>query len=210
MTIFEKPLPPTPVLETPRLVLRPLVPADAPVIQRRFPRWEIVRYLNPNVPWPYPEDGAIRFIEICQGEMARGEKHHWSIRLKDGPDEPIGGIDLWPDDGQSRDMRGFWLDPEFQGRGLMTEAADRVTDYAFRDLDWPHLWVSNDELNRPSARVKERQGARLVGFEPCRSVSGEGRRMVWLIEREAYFKARATAKTSATSPSETPTNQACI
>ena len=92
----------------------------------------------------------------------------------------------------------------------MTEAADRVTDYAFRDLDWPHLWVSNDDRNLPSARVKERQGTRLVGFEPFRSVSGEGRRMVWLIERDAYFKARATTKTSATNPSETPTNQACI
>jgi RimJ/RimL family protein N-acetyltransferase len=67
MTIFENPLPPTPVLKTQRLILRPLVPADAPAIQRRFPRWEIVRYLNPRVPWPYPDDGAIRFIETCQG-----------------------------------------------------------------------------------------------------------------------------------------------
>ena len=62
MTIVNKPLPPTPVLETARLLLRPLVPADAPAIQRRFPRWEIVRWLNPRVPWPYPEDGAVRFI----------------------------------------------------------------------------------------------------------------------------------------------------
>ena len=191
MTIVEKPLPPTPVLETERLILRPLVPADAPIIQRRFPRWEIVRYLDPSVPWPYPADGAIRFIEICQGEMARGEKHHWAIRLKDGPDELIGSINLWPDDGKSRDMRGFWLDPAFQGRGLVTEAADRVTDYAFRGLEWPHLWVSNDERNHASARVKERQGARLVGFEPFRSVSGDGRRMVWLIERKAWL-ARST------------------
>jgi ribosomal-protein-alanine N-acetyltransferase len=190
MTIFEKPLPPTPVLETRRLTLRPLVPADAPVIQRRFPRWEIARYLNPRVPWPYPDDAAIRFIETCQGEMARGEKHHWSIRLKDGPDELIGSINLWPGDGQSRDMRGFWLDPAFQGRGLMTEAADRVTDYALRELDWPHLWVSNDELNRASARVKEKQGARLVGFEASRCIEGEGRRMVWLIEREAWLARR--------------------
>ena len=56
-------------------------------------------------------------------------------------------------------MRGFWLDPEFQGRGLMTEAADRVTDYAFRDLDWPHLWVSNDEPTAPP-RASRRGRAR--------------------------------------------------
>ena len=191
MTIFERPLPPPPALETQRLVLHPLTLDDAPSIQRRFPRWDVVRHLSPRVPWPYPADGAVRFIELCLVEMARGEKHHWSIRLKDGPDELIGCINLWPDDGKSRDMRGFWLDPEFQGRGLMTEAANRVTDYAFGDLNWPHLWVSNAEPNRASARIKEKQGARLVGFEPFRSVEGEGRRMVWLIEREAWLARHA-------------------
>lgn len=187
MTIFDRPLPPTPVLETWRLLLRPLVEADGPALQQRFPRWEVVRHLNPRVPWPYPSDGAARFIAVCLEEMAQGQKHHWAIRLKDRPDELIGCIDLWPDDGKSRDMRGFWLDPEFQRRGLMTEAADRVTDYAFEELGWPHLWVSNAEPNRASARIKEKQGARLVGFEPFRSVEGEGRRMVWRIDREAWL-----------------------
>jgi ribosomal-protein-alanine N-acetyltransferase len=187
MTNIDKALPPTPVLETQRLILRPLAPSDAPTLQRRFPRWEIVRHLNGRIPWPYPSDGAEHFIAIAQEEMARGEKHHWAIRLKDGPDELIGCIDLWPDDGKSREMRGFWLDPAFQRRGLMTEAADRVTDYAFGKLGWPHLWVSNAELNLASARIKEKQGARLVGVEPFRFVEGESRRMVWLIEREAWL-----------------------
>jgi ribosomal-protein-alanine N-acetyltransferase len=193
MSLFDTPLPPTPVLETRHLILRPLAPTDGPTLQRRFPHWEIVRHLNPRIPWPYPSDGAARFIEQAQGEMARGEKHHWAIRLKGGPDELIGCIDLWPDDGKSRDMRGFWLDPEFQGRGLMTEAADRVTDHAFDSLDWPYLWVSNAEANHASARVKEKQGARLVGFEPARFVAGDGRRMVWLIERDAWLSRRRDA-----------------
>ena len=124
-------------------------------------------------------------------ELASHPEFHWSIRLKDGPDGLIGCIDLWPDDGKSRDMRGFWLDPEFQGCGLSTEAAGRVTYYAFTDLGWPHLWVSNAEANLASARIKEKQGARLVGFEPSRFVEGESRRMAWLIEREAWSPRRA-------------------
>ena len=94
--------------------------------------------------------------------MARGEKSHWAIVPKGGPDELIGRIDLWPDDGVSRDQRGFWLDPAFQGRGLMTEAAERVTEFAFVELGWPHLWLSNAEDNVASGRIKEKQGARLV------------------------------------------------
>ncbi len=185
------PLPPTPTLETPRLLLKPLAPEDASVLQRRFPHWDIVRYLSARVPWPYPDDGARSYIALCQDEMAQGRKHHWAIWPKAGPDELIGCIDLWPDDGESRDMRGFWLDPAFQGRGLMTEAAERVTEYAFRDLGWPHLWLSNAEENAASARIKEKQGARLVDRETVRYVGGEGLRMVWLLERMAWLARQA-------------------
>ena len=121
---------------------------DAPVIQRRFPQWEIVRFLNGNhVPWPYPADGAASHVAQCLEEMVRGEKLYWSIALKSAPDGPIGRIELRPDDGKSRDMRGFWLDPEHHGKGFMTEAAERVTGFAFVELGWPHLWLSNDTRN---------------------------------------------------------------
>ena len=50
---------PTPALCTERLLLRPLELADADAIQQLFPQWEVVRYLNALVPWPYPADGAL-------------------------------------------------------------------------------------------------------------------------------------------------------
>jgi [ribosomal protein S5]-alanine N-acetyltransferase len=93
----------------------------------------------------------------------------------------------WPDDGVSRDQRGFWLDPEFQGRGLMTEAAERVTAFAFIELGWPHLWLSNAEANGASGRIKEKQGAQLIDRMPFRFVDGEGTRMVWLLRREDWL-----------------------
>jgi len=47
-----------PSLETRRLLLRPLQPADADQLQQLYPHWEIVKYLNDKVPWPSPADGA--------------------------------------------------------------------------------------------------------------------------------------------------------
>jgi len=182
-----RPMPPTPVLETPRLVLRPVRSKDAPVIQRRFPRWEIVRWLNARVPWPYPPDGAASYVAACLAEMARGEKSHWAIVPKSGPADLIGMIDLWPDDGATRDQRGFWLDPDFQGQGLMTEAAGRVTQYAFEDLGWPHLWLTNAQDNHPSRRLKERQGARLVDLLIGDHVGGRGTKMIWQLRREDWL-----------------------
>jgi [ribosomal protein S5]-alanine N-acetyltransferase len=182
-------MPPCPTLETARLRLVPVAMADAPAIQRRFPRWEIVRYLGAEVPWPYPEGGAAAFIASQVARNAAGEKNAWSIRLRGGPDEAIGLIDLWPPDA-NRDSRGFWLDPEFQNRGLMTEAADRVTDYAFRDLGWPYLWLGNAKPNERSARVKERQGATLIDETPHRFVCGEEIRQTWRLEAVDWLARR--------------------
>src|SRR5262245_56833363 len=47
----------TPILETARLILRPPRMDDAPAVQKRFGRWEIVQHLLNTVPWPYPDDG---------------------------------------------------------------------------------------------------------------------------------------------------------
>ncbi|HWF75797.1 MAG TPA: GNAT family N-acetyltransferase [Caulobacteraceae bacterium] len=186
-------MPPTPVLETPRLILRPPRESDTPVVQRRFPQWEIVRYLHNGVPWPYPADGAATAMAQTFAEMARGEKSVWSIALKDGPDELIGRIDLWADDGVRRDQRGFWLDPQFWGRGLMTEAADRVTDYALVELGWPQLWLSNAEINVASHRVKEKQGATIIERTPRKYVYGDGIKVTWLLTREAWLAHRRAA-----------------
>ena len=180
-------MPPTPVLKTPRLILRPVRTKDVPVIQLRFPKWEIVRWLDAKVPWPYPADGAATFVAACLQEMARGEKSHWAIVPRSGPADLIGLIDLWPDDGVSRNQRGFWLDPQFQRQGLTTEAAERVTAYAFIELGWPHLWLSNAEGNHASRRIKEQQGARLVEMMMGHFVGGNASRMVWLLAREDWL-----------------------
>lgn len=180
-------MPPPAVLETPRLVLRPVRTKDAPVIQRRFPHWEIVRALSAVVPWPYPADGAATFIAQCLIDHEAGAKNHWVIIPKKGPAEAIGGIDLWPDDGKSRDMRGFWLDPAFQRRGLMTEAADAVTAYAFKELRWPRLWLCNAQDNLASRRIKEKQGARLVDLIIRRLVAGDMPVMVWELPRKEWL-----------------------
>ena len=181
-------MPPAPVLQTPRLVLRPLRTKDAPVIQRRFPKWEIVRWLDAgNVPWPYPPDGAATYVAMALGEMARGAKAHWALVPRKGTADLIGVISLWPDDGSGRGQRGFWLDPDFQGRGLMSEAADAVTDYAFRRLGWPSLCLTNAQGNQASRRIKEKQGARLVDMRISHCVEGKVTQMVWHLAQEDWL-----------------------
>ena len=184
------PLPPTPVLETARLILRPLEARDTEAIQRIFPQWDVVRHLLAKVPWPYPPDGAATNMADCLERRAKGEQLFWAITLKGGDDVLRGRIDLRPDDG-SREMRGFWLDPELQGRGLMTEAAEAVTAYAFETLHWPEIWVTNAASNLGSHRIKEKQGFELMEVVDGEFVSGPDRREVWRLTRERWL-ARAS------------------
>lgn len=180
------PLPPTPVLETARLILRPIEARDIPAVQRIFPQWEVVRWLHAGVPWPYPDDGAARNMTQCLEQRAKGERAFWALTLKGGDDTLVGRIDLWPFDGEKRDMRGFWLDPALHGQGLMTEAAEAVTAYAFEVLGWPFLYLTNAVANRASGRVKEKQGAELVAIEARDYVGGPAEGQVWRLDREAW------------------------
>ena len=185
-------MPETPRLETRRLILRPVVESDIDANRRRFPQWDVVKYLSDSVPWPVPDSEFEVAMADTLAKMARRERCTWAITLKGGDDDQIGRLDLWADDGVSRDQRGFWLDPAFWGQGLMTEAADRVTDFALVELGWPHLWLNNAEANVASHRVKEKQGAQIIERTPRRYVYGDGVRVVWLLTREAWL-ARTTA-----------------
>jgi RimJ/RimL family protein N-acetyltransferase len=173
-----------PILETARLILRPLELADAPVVQELFPHWDIVRYMNAKIPWPYPADGALQFIrDVALPAMERGEQWVWAIRLKGGPSHLIGVINLSADKNENR---GFWLGLPWQGQGLMTEACEAVSGFWFTRLGRDRLRVSKAAENAASRRVSEKQGARLIGIEERDYVSGRLAAEVWELTREEW------------------------
>ena len=173
-----------PTITTSRLILRPLELSDADAVQDLFPRWEIVRFLASEIPWPYPADGALTFIrDVALPAMQQGEAWHWSIRLKTAPDRLIGMIGLMDKPGNNR---SFWLDPASQGRGLMSEASTAVTDYWFETLGRPVLRVPKAVANVWSRRISERSGMRLIGIEDHDFVSGRLPTEIWEITREEW------------------------
>lgn len=169
----------TPALETPRLLLPPLALEDAEPIQRLFPQWEIVRYLNAVVPWPFPEGAALTHIrDHALPAMDRGEEWHWTLRPRQDPGQLIGRIHLAR--GESNN-RGFWIVPEWQGLGLMTEAVAAVTDYWFDVLGFPVLRAPKAIANIGSRRISEKTGMRCVGTIEGDYVSGRIPGEVWEI-----------------------------
>jgi RimJ/RimL family protein N-acetyltransferase len=179
----------TPQLETERLILRPLQLADAETTQRLFPHWEVVKFLASQVPWPYPEDGALAYYrEMALPAMELGEEWHWSLRLKEDPDHLIGCIALMKAENNNR---GFWLGLPWQGRGYMSEAANRVTDYWFEELGFPVLRAPKAVLNEASRRISERSGMRVAARFTKSYVSGELESELWEITAEEWRARRA-------------------
>lgn len=181
----------TPTLETARLLLRPIELGDAGQIQAIFPQWEIVKYLANKVPWPYPPDGAYTFLrDTALPAIERGDEWLWTIRRKEEPGAIIGVISLSK---KSHDEnRGFWIAPRWQGRRLMTEACDAVTDYWFETLQFPVLRAPKAIANEASRRISDNQGMRIIATGDRDYVSGRLPSETWEITAEEW---RARKKT---------------
>jgi [ribosomal protein S5]-alanine N-acetyltransferase len=175
----------TPVLETPSLVLHPLQLSDAAQVQPLFARWEIVKQLNAKVPWPFPEDGvSVFYRDSALPAVERGEEWHWTLRFKDDADQKIIGSISLRRDGDNN--RGFWIAQEFQGRGLMTEAAAAVTRFWFEDLNQPILRVKKARENAASRAISLSQGMQCVGETEDDYVSGRLPTELWELRAEYW------------------------
>jgi [ribosomal protein S5]-alanine N-acetyltransferase len=184
-------LPMTPIFETKRLTLRPVTLDDAPATQRLFPQWEIVRNLGHNIPWPYPEDGALQFYrDVALPAMERGEQWLWAIRLKQGPSHLVGciGLNIVRDNN-----RGFWVGLPWQGRGIMQEACETVTDFWFNGLGRDKLRVAKSVGNIASRRITEKEGSRLVAIEDRVFRMGATQAEIWEMTKEEWNARRRNA-----------------
>jgi ribosomal-protein-alanine N-acetyltransferase len=179
----------TPTLQTKRLWLRPLQLSDADQVQQIFPHWEIVRYLNRVVPWPYPPDGAHTFYrDVVLPGVARVERWDWTLRLRVAPEQVVGSISLMLGENENR---GFWIGLPWQGQGLTSEACDAVTDYWFDVLKSSRLRVPKAVANTASSRISVRQGMRVVAREERNLVCGRLPCEIWEITAEEW-RARRT------------------
>ena len=180
-----------PMFETRRLTLRPITLDDAPATQWLFPHWEIVRFLGHNIPWPYPEDGALQFYrDTALPAIERGEQWIWGIRLKEGPSHLIGCVSL----NLMRDNnRGFWVGLPWQGKGIMSEASEVVTEFWFNALGREKLRVAKAVGNIASRRITEKQGAHLVSVENRVFRMGLTKAEIWEITRDEWNTRRYRA-----------------
>jgi RimJ/RimL family protein N-acetyltransferase len=140
---------------TPRLLLRPGFPEDAPALASAIADQAIVMNLA-TAPWPYSIRDAEAFLASPRDPILPS-----LLILERGPAAPqlVGACGLGRRPSGSVEM-GYWIAKAFWGRGYATEACTALLEIA-RTLRLPSLEGSHFIDNPASARVLEK-----LGFEP--------------------------------------------
>lgn len=143
-------------LHTPRLLLRPLAPADSDALfaMRSDPR--VQRY-GSHAPWT-ERAIAVAYIERNVQAMAEGAHAQFAIeRREDG--RVVGTCTLYRLDAQSRRADcGYVLLPAEWGKGYATEAMSALLDWGFEALALHRVEADIDPRNTASAKLLERLG----------------------------------------------------
>lgn len=149
----------TPVLETPRLILRPFAPGDWDAFDTMLSDPETVRYMHFAT---LTRDQRRDWFEWCiaNARQPDADAINWAITRRDTGDA-IGWFGIGTsDDADVVGERGFGylLARAAWNRGYMTEALRAVLAYEFGTRGAPKLRATCDIANPASARVMEKAG----------------------------------------------------
>lgn len=141
---------------TPRLLLRPGFPEDAPALAQTIGEESIVRNLS-TAPWPCDVRDAEAFLASLRDPVLPS---FLIFERTNGAPNLVGSCGLGRRPSGAVEL-GYWIARAYWSRGFATEAAGALIDIA-RMLGLEQLEGSHFVDNPASARVLEK-----LGFEPA-------------------------------------------
>jgi RimJ/RimL family protein N-acetyltransferase len=138
---------------TDRLVLRPFAPADALEVHRYVSDRDVAA-TTASIPHPYPDGGALAWIELQAQAAARGESVVFAVTV--APHGVVGAIGLRLEAPHAKAELGYWIGKPHWRRGYATEAAQAVVRFGFEELHLERIHARFMAGNRASGRVLEK------------------------------------------------------
>ena len=153
---------------TPRLLLRPGFPEDAPALAMAIGDRAIVRNLAV-VPWPYTLRDAEAYLASPRDPVLPSLL---IFERTGGAPELVGSCGLGRRPSGAVEM-GYWIARDRWGRGIATEACSALVDIA-RTLGLASLEASHFLDNSASGRVLEKLGFHPLGIVAPRMSCARG------------------------------------
>jgi len=145
---------PFPILTTERLTLRQLIISDDQEIFTLRSDGEINKYLDRQL--SNTIDDARNFINKISEHVNKNDSIYWAITFSDRK-QLVGTICLFGFSDESRSCEiGYELLTNFQGQGIMKEAAEKVIDYAFNTIKVKKIEAFFHRDNQRSIKLLEK------------------------------------------------------
>lgn len=173
------------ILETERLLLRPPERRDIPAFAPLIGDYEVSKNLG-TVPHPYAQSDALAWVLGLDERRAKGEAFQFGVTRK-SDDAYMGGCGLHLQNGEFE--LGYWYGKPYWKQGYATEAARRVLEFAFGELQAPHVWAGWFHDNPRSGHVLAKLGFTSTGFEK-RACMARGTDLgcnIVTLSRETFF-----------------------
>ncbi len=147
---------PFPNLETERLHLRRVVNDDVNEIFALRSDKETMKYIPR--PLAKTKEDALEHIALIDSKIENNEGINWAITLKNNPKliGIIGHYRIKPE--HYRAEIGYMLLPEYQGKGIITEAIKEVVKYGFKTMKLHSIEAVIDPENLISEKVLLKNG----------------------------------------------------
>lgn len=151
-----------PMLETERLILRKLTRKDAADIYEYASDPEVPKYML----WDVHKsiEDSKNFIRFTLGRYRKDEAGEWGIVLKE-TGKLIGCISFVSCDTKNkRGEVGYVLNRNYWGKGYMPEAAERLIEFAFSEMELNRVECFHFDANEKSGRVMQKAGMTYEGM----------------------------------------------
>lgn len=146
-------------IETERLVVRAYTPDDAEALRITTARCR--EHLLPYMPWAKLEPQTLeQKLELILHFRARYDaREDYVMGIFEGSSgRLVGGTGLHPRMGRGAVEIGYWITPENEGRGLVTEAVRALLFVAFELMGYDMVVVRMDPTNARSERIPAKLG----------------------------------------------------
>jgi ribosomal-protein-alanine N-acetyltransferase len=152
-----------PILETNRLVLRPIELRDAEAIFSYAKNPNVCKYTL----WETHQSiqDSLNYIkDYIFDYYSKGVPEPFGIALKEEPEKIIGTAGCFWVSKQSKAMElAYAIAEEYWGKGLVAEASQEVMDFCFKEFNLKRIQCRCKTGNKASARVMEKVGMSFEG-----------------------------------------------
>jgi len=144
-----------------KLTLRPFTLEDAPRVQELVSNWNVASMVA-RIPHPFPDGAAEEWISGHNERRASGESWPFAIETKKAGF--VGTIGLGKTESNTMEI-GYWVGEPYWGKGIASEAARVLVEFAFDILGRDQLTSGHFKDNPASGRILTKVGFYQTGEE---------------------------------------------